>query len=62
MPQTVDKKRGRPFQGHTEPVMTRVAPEAKSWLQALVRKTGIREGDIVRRIIDDARDRQWSPT
>lgn len=55
------RKPGRPFQGFTEPVMTRVSPELKDWLAGLVRQSGLREGDLVRRFLEDAKAAKWSP-
>lgn len=54
-------KIGRPFEGLTEPVMTRVTRETKQWLAALVHQSGIREGELVRRVLDAARKQKWIP-
>ena len=54
-------KKGRPYQGYVHPVMTRVDAEVDAWLDALVRETGIRHGELVRRILEDARRREWHP-
>jgi hypothetical protein len=54
-------KPGRPSDGLSEALSAHITPEMKTWLADKVRETGLRQGDIVRRILDDARDRDWSP-
>lgn len=64
MPPTQPKQQppGRPSQGLTEALTTHITPEVKTWLAKLVRTSGLREGELVRRIIDAARDGGWNPT
>lgn len=63
MPQDTPIKkrgRGRPPSGNEQPLHTRVRPEIKNWLAELRRASGLREGELVRRVLDDARARGWS--
>jgi hypothetical protein len=54
-------KTGRPSLGLSASLNTHITPETKDWLTEHIRKSGLREGDIVRRILNDARIRGWKP-
>lgn len=55
-------KGGRPSQGLDASLTAHITSTSKDWLSELVRESGLREGELVRRIIDDARAREWRPS
>ena len=55
------KNGGRPNLGFSAPLTAHITPETKSWLAEMVRESGLREGEVIRRMIDDARSKRWSP-
>ncbi len=55
-------KTGRPSLGLDASLTAHITADSKGWLAELVRTSGLREGELVRRILEDARARSWSPS
>lgn len=54
--------RDRPARDPRSPVITRLAPTTKRWFVDLARSLGLRQAELLRRLIEEARRRDWHPS